>query len=575
MRAVVYARYSSDLQSDRSIEDQERVCREYAQRLPDAKVIGLYADRAISGASIKNRPEVAKLLADARAGHFDIVIVDALDRLSRDMEDLAHVHKRLDFLGVKLHSVADGLVADIHVGVKGMLGSMFLKNLAANVKRGKTGRVLSGYSAGGRCYGYRNIAKLDADQRPILGLREIEPTEAAVIRRIFDDYLRGKSPRAIAAALNKEGVPAPYGGLWNGVVINGQKKRGYGILYNPLYVGKVVYNRTHNIKNPDTGKRLIRMNPERDWIVREKPELRIIRQDVWDAAQRLKREYSSLAPQGARRPRHLFSGLCRCGVCGGSYTVKSRQQLGCSGHYQKGNAVCENGHIIRFPDLERRVLEGLKDKMLSKERMADFARAYQEERKRLAGDRHAEIDRLERKAATLDRQIGNIVDAVAEGAASLALKKKLAALEDEKATIEPQLVSLRRENKVIDFHPSKIESYRKAIENLQHALAMDETERLETVAILRRVVDAVEIYPGGKRGDVEIKVRGVLSEIFNLASGLKGESRLTLQRKGREFGSIIEDRSPVSDSSHCAAVAASEKPDQARRYPARNTAVGT
>jgi hypothetical protein len=92
--AAIYARFSSDKQSERSIDDQVALCRAFCER-DGLRVIGVYEDRAISGASIANRIGWLKLMRDANAGKFDVVVAEALDRISRDQEDLAGIYKRL------------------------------------------------------------------------------------------------------------------------------------------------------------------------------------------------------------------------------------------------------------------------------------------------------------------------------------------------------------------------------------------------------------------------------------------------------------------------------------------------
>ena len=105
-RVAIYARYSSDNQRDASIEDQIAVCRRYADR-QSWTVVDWYADRAISGASLL-RPGIQSLMEDAGKGGFDMVFAEALDRLSRDQEDVAGIFKRLSFAGVKIVTLSEG-----------------------------------------------------------------------------------------------------------------------------------------------------------------------------------------------------------------------------------------------------------------------------------------------------------------------------------------------------------------------------------------------------------------------------------------------------------------------------------
>src|SRR5205809_4444533 len=128
MRAALYARYSTDLQREASIEDQVRVCRQRIEQ-EGWQLAATYSDAASSGAS-RLRPGYQKLLEDARAGEFDVVVSEALDRLSRDQEDVAALYKHLSFAGVKLVTTAEGEINELHVGLKGTMNALYLKDLA-------------------------------------------------------------------------------------------------------------------------------------------------------------------------------------------------------------------------------------------------------------------------------------------------------------------------------------------------------------------------------------------------------------------------------------------------------------
>ena len=134
-RAAYYARYSSDNQRAASIEDQLRPCRERGER-EGWQVVENYTDAAISGASMILRPGIKTLLADAQDGRFDVVLAEALDRLSRDQEDIAALFKRLRFADVRIVTLSEGTLDELHVGLKGTMNALFLRDLAAKIRRG-------------------------------------------------------------------------------------------------------------------------------------------------------------------------------------------------------------------------------------------------------------------------------------------------------------------------------------------------------------------------------------------------------------------------------------------------------
>src|SRR5216683_1960522 len=216
MRTAIYARYSSELQRDASIEDQVRLCK---ARIHAEKwvAVGIYTDHAMSG-SIRMRPGYQKLLEDARAGTFDVVVAEALDRLSRDQEDIAALFKHLSFAGVTMVTLAEGEISELHVGLKGTMNALFLKDLAKKTWRGLEGRVRQGRSGGGICYGYDVIRELDVHREAVNGGRRINDLAAGVVRRIFAEYApgarRAPSPRrstatALPVRAASPGTPRP------------------------------------------------------------------------------------------------------------------------------------------------------------------------------------------------------------------------------------------------------------------------------------------------------------------------------------------------------------------------------
>jgi site-specific DNA recombinase len=260
LRVAIYARFSSDLQNAASIDDQIRLCRTRAAR-DGWEVVGTYEDHATSGASM-TRPGMQRLQRDASDRRFDIVLSEALDRLSRNQADIAHLYQNLTFAGIGIETVSEGSVNEMHIGLKGTMNALFLKDLAAKTHRGLSGRIQKGKSAGGKAYGYDIVRTLRDDGELNRGDMAINPEQAAIVVRIFEAYVGGMSSNKIADMLNQEAVMGPRGPAWDKSTIHGNPKRGIGILNNELYIGRRVWNRQEFVKDPRTGKRQARPNSE-------------------------------------------------------------------------------------------------------------------------------------------------------------------------------------------------------------------------------------------------------------------------------------------------------------------------
>ncbi|MBT7371448.1 MAG: recombinase family protein, partial [Gammaproteobacteria bacterium] len=427
MRIAIYARYSSDHQSDASIEDQVRTCQAWIDANGHT-LSEVYTDHAMSGASLL-RPGYQKMFEDARSGTFHILIAEALDRLSRDQEDIAALYKQLTFAGIQLITLSEGEISELHVGLKGTMNALFLKDLAIKTRRGLEGRVRQGKSGGGKAYGYDVIRKLDEAGEPVRGDQSINEAEVQIIGRIFHDYIVGKSPRAIAIALNQEGIPGPSGKGWTASTIIGNRKRGTGILNNQLYVGKRIWNRLTYRRDPVTRKRVSQLNPPDAWVITDVPDLRIIDDTLWLEAQRLQeaRTRATRPDKGPdwrdRRPKHLFSGLIKCAACGGGMTLISRTYYGCAANRNKG--TCDNRLTLRLDRLEDAVLLGLQEHLLTPELTETYVQEYVREVNRLQAEVTAIHEQGAHRCHTLDRQISNIVDAIATGEPATALLDRL------------------------------------------------------------------------------------------------------------------------------------------------------
>ncbi len=518
---AIYARYSSDNQRDASIEDQVRICRVRAER-ENWTVIKVFADHAISGATT-DRPQYQELMEFIRARRVDIVLTESLDRLSRDAEHLPAFYKLTSYYATRIVTLVDGPVGDVQIGVKAMMGALYLKDLAQKTKRGLEGRIKAGRSIGTAPYGYNVVRRLADNGEPERGLREIDPAEAAIVRRIFREYVGGASPMRIAKALNAEAIPGPAGGIWYDASIRGHADRGDGVLRNPVYIGQLVWNRQQSVRDPVTSRRHRRANAPEEVVTYEATELRIISDDIWRAAEdRLIRERAILVPRTVedtasssyafwkqRRPKHLLSGKVICGCCGRKFLTSGKDYMRC---LAAANGGCNNRASVRGPKLEACVLQAMSKNLMAPEDVAEFIQAFAEEWQTIAREIADTAQVRRRELTTVARKIDNLVDAIADGGRNGALQAKLSKLT---ADYEELRIEVGQESiQLPPLEANLAQIYHRQIDNLQQVLARESaTESRER---FRDLIDRIVVYPPEDGGKPKIEFIGDLTNMLSL-----------------------------------------------------------
>lgn len=468
MRTAAYARFSTDTQRDASIEDQLRNIRAHCARMgwPDPVV---FADKAISGART-DRPEYQKLMHQAR--RFDVILVDDLSRFSRDSVETQQQIRRLKFAGVRVVGVCDGIDTankghKVGVGLRGLMSEVYLDDLADKTHRGLTGRALAGASAGGLPYGYRVTTT---------GQRAIDEAQAAIVRRIFAEYLAGQSARQIAGQLNAERVPSARGSSWAMTAIHGDIRRGIGILANPIYKGTQVWNRSQWVKHPDTGRRIRKERPASEWVTTEHPELAIIDAATFDTVQaRLKRQSRAVRGSGSVN-RYLLSGILRCADCGGPLVIINRYQYGCAAAKDRG--TCSSSVRVARLVAERALLSRLKDQMLTDAAFQRFQRAVLARIKQAASP-----DAPARELAEAEKVRENIMAALRAGIITPSTK---AELEQAEARVEVAKVALAsvRHLEPATFLPRAREVWRDIVSKLENRASNLPAAREAVISVL-------------------------------------------------------------------------------------------
>jgi len=492
-RAVIYARYSSDMQSPNSIDDQIRLCEQYAER-HGLTVVDRYQDCAISGATTE-RPGYQQLLGAARStpAPFDTILVEGLDRLTRDSAEATMLYRRLRLRGIHIVGASDGTDtsrkgAGFQVAMSGIKNAVYLDDLAEKTHRGMAGRVARGLTAGGRVFGYRVVN----------GRREPDEDQAAVVGRIWREYADGRSQKQIAHRLNDERVAFPSQDTERGAARKGWAPSTVRtILMNETYCGRVIWNRSQFLKDPDTGRRLSVARPPDQWVVTERPELRIITPELEQAVKarfasvreaygpRAQREgkWIPVGRAAAAYPAHLLSGLLRCDLCGMAMVVQTTTRrkaghtyryvrYGCAGAKDKGPAVCRHAVGYRQDHLEGALVERFREATAKPETIERLAELVNQRVEGAVRGRGARAEALAAEIGRLEGESRNLVRFVARGGDGLSVRDELRQLDGEleRRRTELAILEAARRAAPAQAHPAWI---RKRLEQLDELLARD------------------------------------------------------------------------------------------------------
>lgn len=461
-KVAVYARFSTDMQNPASIDDQLRRCREHVERLGGTVPDGLvFSDAAMSGTSMA-RPGLEALLALAtkKKPDIDIIVVEDVSRLSRDIADSATIFRRLEYAGVALIGLNDGVNtatkgAKLLYTLRSAMNEAYIDELRERTLRGLEGRALAGYATGCVPYGYRTVPEHGPDGR-VLGNRiEIDEPQAKVVQRIFAEYLAGRSLAMIAITLNREGVDPPRANTKH-------RRKGWAdsgirsFLHNEVYTGRWAFKKRRWQKVPGTNRRVPRDRDPSEVMTFERPNLRIIDDETWlEVKERLAAVYAHYtrhadgAPKGRAaggRRSYLFSGLLDCGACGAPMVIyggSSSSYYRCSVQLRRG--TCTNSLSVREDVLRPRILEALHD-LLTSPRRLDYLRhqvvAEMSQSRRLRDQEFAErTARLRR----VEDKIRGLIDFIAQGERSPYILDTLRDHEAQAKVEKEAIAALERE----------------------------------------------------------------------------------------------------------------------------------
>ena len=523
-RAAIYKRYSSDQQRPSSIVDQQRRCEAYADT-HSLEVVSEYADEAEKGWN-RERKQYQAMLASAKRGEFEVLLVDDLSRLFRDAGEQHTTLQRLRILGIQVIAVAEGWDsqapgAKLTAGFKGIMNEQALEVIALHTHRGLEGRVMEGMSAGGDVYGYVTEPVFHGT-REVGRRRVVVDKEADVVRSIYADYAAGLSPARIADRLNAQGVVGPRGGLWGRNAIYGDRRDLSGILNNPIYRGELIWNRSKFLRDPDTGTRIKQRNPEEEWVRTQAPELCIISDDLHSEVQArmtetahkgeaVRKGMGEKARSGADG-KYLLTGLLQCSVCGGPISSTGLNLFGCSVRHNRGVHACANDVKFRRDAAEQRVIEALRSRLFTAEALDKYVSHLASELSNQSSSTEAATTALRKDLQDAEKGIANCVRFIVQGNNHPSIAAQLTGLEAKASTVRDELSKLKSKPGLSEADVEALKAAGlEALENLPELLAGATSEAR---TILGRLLGMSVVEPSPDKTSLEIKMAGQMTGLL-------------------------------------------------------------
>ena len=452
--AVIYARYSSDSQSEQSIEGQLRVCEDYA-RQNDILILDTYIDRAMTGTN-DNRTDFQRMLKDSRKREWTFVLVYKLDRFSRNKYETAMHKKTLRDNGTKILSATE-YIPDSPEGI--ILESMlegyaeyYSAELSQKVKRGmRESRRKGNYQGGGLPYGYKVVNK------KVL----IDEEKAETVRFIFEQYSIGVFVKDIIKALTAKGV------LYKGKPF--AKNTIYGILKNEKYSG-VYYHGDERVDN---------MYPQ------------IVPTHIYEAV-RAKVDTNKYGKRSVKTV-YLFRHKMRCGYCGHPISAETgTARNGEVKRYYKclGRKVYHNGceQMIHSKEaLEEAIVSAIIREFSKPQTINGIVKNLLKAQDKYCAE-NPRLATIKREKSKIDKALENLMSAIEQGIVSKTTNKRLHELEEQQEALERELL-IEKSKTAIKVPESIIREYYEEVLNLEATMIVS--------LFIKEIVlynDRIEIY---------------------------------------------------------------------------------
>jgi len=440
MRAVIYARVSSDEQADRglSIPTQVKICRDFIER-QGWSCVKEYIDEGISGLK-SNRPSFLEMLSDAQGGKFDAIVVYSLSRFSRDRFDAITKKKLLSDIGVKIISATEPIDATTPEGklLEGIIESInefYSANLSRETFRGLKANAEMGFSNGGTPpFGYkRKEAIVNGAKKATY---EINEKEGDLVKRIFKLAYEGIGAKKICVILNNEGFRTRRGKIFTPSTVR-------GILTNEAYIGNLVWNKQ------DKKTKGVKYKDKKYWIRRENVLPPIVDKEIFYAIQEsFKENRMRHAPKSIGRT-HILSGLLKCGKCKSNYVFQTCSRKGEEKNYRNtyykcalkqklGSKFCDNV-VLKAPMIEEKVIEIVLEKIYSEENIKKIFELYKKDHSKRIKEAQQNKNLYVSELKEVKEKVNNILKAIELGFSEEPLRERLSELKKRQEELELNL----------------------------------------------------------------------------------------------------------------------------------------
>ncbi|HDR8319251.1 TPA: recombinase family protein [Bacillus cereus] len=524
LQAVIYARVSTEEQATEgySIKAQKDLLIKYAEN-NNLTIIADYIDEGKSGKSIAGRPQMLRLLEDAKQKKFDAVIVYKLDRLARKTRDSLEIVETLGSQGVQLISLSENIDTTTPHGkmfytVLSSLAEMERDQIVGRVKMGMTQRAKEGKWNGGQCFGY------DVKNKKLV--QNVDETK--VVREIFDYADQGFGYKKIVGILNRKGYITKRGNVFSIGTLK-------GILDNPVYIGKIRFNQYENWAE----KR--RSGKNKDAIIVDGEHEAIIPEDLWERVQQ-KRSARSYKAVQSDQP-YILTKLIRCPQCGAGMVAgkskganKTYRYYKCGTFHNKGASEC-SANSINADVAELQVLEEFKRIVTESKFLQRLVQKMNKERENAKKPLIQEKKRLEIALNKCDKYIVNITDSLMKDPDLMPIfAEKLKEQQQAKLTFQQQLEETEEKLLNTSTNPIDLMALNYLVKNIDSILEQATSE--EKKELLRMIIKEIEITPTAPTSREGRQITKIHLHFDFTPTGVKKKSKDLI----RKMGSYAHDK---------------------------------